>query len=229
MAMPAAIPGAVRAASALPVGVAGQHQPPLGLAGVDPAEAGGGEGHEQPRMLADRLGDALAALQPSGEQLVGIGPVGGRTRGTFGLQAGAARLQQHPVRLPLGVVNGADLAGRLVGLLDVAGQADGVVAVAGLGNQFSPPVVAVPGPGHDLGQDAGEQLAHPGRLRHATSPGGGGTTRSPGACSPSSAAGSRRRPVVARMMAATWWWSTAGVRTRWNPGRPGRLVTATPT
>ena len=50
VAVPAASPGAVRAAGTLPVGVAGQHQPPLRLAGVDPAEAGGGEGHEQPRM-----------------------------------------------------------------------------------------------------------------------------------------------------------------------------------
>jgi hypothetical protein len=80
VAMPAAIPCAMRAASALPVGMAGQHQAALGLAGVDPAEAGRGEGHEQPRMLVDRLGDALAALQPGGQQLVGIGPVGGRTR-----------------------------------------------------------------------------------------------------------------------------------------------------
>ena len=51
VAVPAAIPQAVGAAGTLPVGVTGQHQPPLGLAGVDPAEAGGGEGHEQPRML----------------------------------------------------------------------------------------------------------------------------------------------------------------------------------
>jgi hypothetical protein len=111
MAMPAAIPYTVRAAGTLPVGTAGQHQAALGLAGVDPAEAGGGEGHEQPRMLADRVGHALAALEPGGEELVGIGPVGRGAGRAAGLAAGAARLEQHPVRLPLRVVNGPDLAG----------------------------------------------------------------------------------------------------------------------
>jgi hypothetical protein len=42
VAVPAAGPPAVGAASTLPVRVAGQHQAPLGLAGMDPAEAGGG-------------------------------------------------------------------------------------------------------------------------------------------------------------------------------------------
>ena len=105
VAVPAAIPDAVGAAGTLAVGVTGQHQPPLRLARVDAAEAGGGEGHEQPRMLADRLGDALAALEPGGQELVGVGPVGGRTRRAAGLPAGAARLEQHPVRLPLAVVD----------------------------------------------------------------------------------------------------------------------------
>jgi hypothetical protein len=66
MAMPAARPQAVGAASTLPVRPTGQHQPALRLAGVDPAEAGGGDGHEQPWMLADRLWDALAAFQAGG-------------------------------------------------------------------------------------------------------------------------------------------------------------------
>jgi len=87
MAVPAAIPQAMWAPVPLTVRVTGQHQAPLGLAGVDPAEAGGGKGHEQPRMHADRLGDALAALEPGGEQLVGIGLVGRRTRRTAGLPA----------------------------------------------------------------------------------------------------------------------------------------------
>ena len=65
MAMPAAIPAAMRAAGTLPVGVAGQHQPPLGLARVDPAEGRRGEGHEQPRMGGHGVGDALAALSPA--------------------------------------------------------------------------------------------------------------------------------------------------------------------
>jgi hypothetical protein len=216
MAMPAAIPHTVGAAGTLAVRVAGQHQPPLGFAGVDLAEAGGGEGHEQPRMLRDRLGDALAALQPGSQELVGVGPVGGRTRGTPGLPARAARLQQHPVRLPLRVIDRADLAGLAVGLLDPAGEADGVVAVASLGDQLGPALVAVAGSVHDLSQDTGQQLAHLNRLGHAAPSGAGisGTTRSPGACSANSSVGSARSAAVVRMMAATWWWSTWGVRTR---------------
>jgi hypothetical protein len=56
-------------------------------------------------------GDALAALEPGREELVGISPVGGRKRRAARLPPGAARLQQHPIRLPLRVVDGADLAG----------------------------------------------------------------------------------------------------------------------
>src|SRR5215207_1117048 len=182
-------------------------------------------------MLADRLRHALATAQARGEPLVGVGPVGGGAVGAAGRPTGAARLEQHPVRLSLGVIDGADLAGGPVGVLDPAGEADGVVAVAGLGDQLSPPLVAVTGSVDDLGEDAGEQLTHANRVGHAAPSGAGigGRTRSPGACWASSPAGSARSPAVARMMAATWWWSTWGVRTRWNPGRPGRLVTATPT
>jgi hypothetical protein len=228
VAVPAASPLAVGASGALPVGVTRQHQPALRPAAVDVAEAGGGEGHEQPRMAADRLGHALAALEASGQELVGVRPVGGRTRRAAGLAAGAAGLQQHPIRLAVAVVDGADLARLAVGVLDSAGQADRVMAVAGLSDQLHPAVIALAGPVDDLAENTREQVAHADRLAHATSP-GGGRTRSPGACSASSSAGSARRAVVAWMMAATWWWSTCGVRTRWKPGRPGRLVTATPT
>src|SRR5215217_574051 len=51
VAVPAAIADAVGAASGLAMRVAGQYQAALGLARVDPAEAWGGEGHEQPRVL----------------------------------------------------------------------------------------------------------------------------------------------------------------------------------
>jgi hypothetical protein len=207
MAVPAASPQPVRTAGALPVGMAGQHQAPLRLARVDPPEAGRGEGHEQPRMLADAVRDALAALQPSGQELVGISPVDGRTRRAARLPAGTARLQQHPIRLPTRVVDLPDLAGCPVGVLDPTGQADGVVAVAGLGHQAHPTVIALAGPVHHLGQHPRQDLAHPNRARHATSPGAGisGTTRSPGAAPASSSAGSIRSPAVARIMAATWW------------------------
>ena len=194
------------AAGTLPVRVAGQHQPALDLAGVDPAEGWRGEGDEQPRMLADAVRDALATLQPSRQELVGVRSIGGRTRRAPRLPAGAARLQQHPIRLPLAVVDGADLARGPVGLLDPAGQADGVVAVAGLRDQLHPALIALAGPVDDLAEDAGEQLAHANRVGHAAPSGAGsGTTRRLGAWSASSAAGSRWSPLVAWMMAATWW------------------------
>src|SRR5215211_3966624 len=122
-------------------------------------------------MLRNRLGGALAALHPSSQELVRVGPVGGRTRWAARLSPGAARLEQYPVRLPLGVIHGADLAGLPVGVLDPAGQANGVVAVAGLGDQLHPAVIAGPGPVHDLAEDAREQLAHAKRLGHAALPG----------------------------------------------------------
>jgi hypothetical protein len=50
-----------------------------------------------------------------------------------------------------------DLASGPVGVVDAAGQADGVVAVAGLGDQLGPPRIAVAGPLDDLPEDAGQQ------------------------------------------------------------------------
>ena len=102
VAVPAAIPVAVGAADTLAVWVAGQHQAALGLASVDPAEARGGEGHEQPRMLAHRLGDALAALEAGGQELVGVGPVDGGTGGALGLPAGCRTpsTAPHPAPAP---------------------------------------------------------------------------------------------------------------------------------
>jgi hypothetical protein len=204
MTMPAAHPRTVGAAGALPIRMAGQHPPSLRPAGVHAAEAGRGEGHKQPRMLSDRLGDALATLQPGGEELVGISSVGGRTRRAARLPAGAARLQQHPIRLPAAVIHGADLARGLVGLLDPSHEADRAVAVACLGDQLGPAVIARPSAGDDLAQDAREQVCDRHRLAHAASL-GSGTTRRPGAWVASSSAGSARSPELARTMAATWW------------------------
>jgi hypothetical protein len=121
-------------------------------------------------MGGHRVGDALATLEARGQQLVGVRPVGGRTRWAPRLPPGAARLEQHPVRLLLAVVDDADLAGGPVGVLDPAGEADGVVAVAGLGDQLGPSVVAVAGAVHDLPKDAGQQLAHSDRLGHVGLP-----------------------------------------------------------
>jgi hypothetical protein len=44
-----------------------------------------------------------------------------------------------------------------------------VVAVAGLSDQLGPAVIVLAGPVHDLTEDAGEQLTHPGRVAHAGS------------------------------------------------------------
>src|SRR4029453_16710056 len=107
-------------------------------------------------MGGHRLGDALAAFEAGGEELVGVGPVGGGTGRTAGLPAGAAGLEQYPVRFSVAVVDGADLAGLAVGVLDPSGQADRVVAVAGLGDQLGPPRIAMPGPLDQLPDDAGQ-------------------------------------------------------------------------
>jgi hypothetical protein len=115
------------------------------------------------------LGDTLAALEAGGQELVGIGLVGGRTRRAAGLPPGAAGLEQHPIRLPPGVVDLPDFAGLAVGVLNAASQADRVVAVASLRDQLGPAVIAVPGPVHDLRQHPREHVADAGRLGHADS------------------------------------------------------------
>jgi hypothetical protein len=78
------------------------------------------------------VGNALAALQAGGEELVGIGPVGGRTGRAAGFSPGAAGFEQYPVRLPVGVVDLPDFTGLAVGVLDPADEADRVMAVASL-------------------------------------------------------------------------------------------------
>jgi len=116
-------------------------------------------------MPTDRLGNALATSEPGGQELIGIGPIGGRTRRAARLPPGAARLEQHPIRLPPAVIHLADLTGGPVGLLDPADKADRVMAVAGLSDQLGPAVIAAAGPDHDLAQDAEELGAS---LRWAT-------------------------------------------------------------
>ena len=76
VAVPAAIPHTVRAAGTLPVGVTRQYEAPLRLPGVDPTEAGGGEGHKQPRMGGHRLGHSFATAQPSRQEVEAVGLVG---------------------------------------------------------------------------------------------------------------------------------------------------------
>jgi hypothetical protein len=97
---------------------------------MDRAEAGGGEGDEQPRMAADGLGDAFAPGQPGPEELVGVGPVDLGARWAAGGPTGAAGFQQHPVRLPGGVEHRVGFAAARVNMVDGADQPDGVLAVA---------------------------------------------------------------------------------------------------
>jgi hypothetical protein len=79
------------------------------------------------------------------------------------------------------VVHGADLTGLPVGVVDPAGQADRVVAVAGLSDQLGPPLIAVAG-------------------RSMTSP------RTPGSSSPTRI-GSVMPPYLACGRRRRWGWS----------------------
>ncbi|HZC99478.1 MAG TPA: hypothetical protein VFA46_04570 [Actinomycetes bacterium] len=82
-------------------------------------------------MTGDLLGHALAAVQARPDELVGVGPVGLGAGGAAGGAAVAAGHQQGPVRLAVGGVDGADLAGGKVDVVGVAVQADRLGAAAG--------------------------------------------------------------------------------------------------
>jgi hypothetical protein len=156
VALPAAGPAAVRAPLALPVGMARVDQQPLRPAGVHRTEGGGGEGDEQPRMPAHHLGDALAAPHAGGEQVELVGLVGGRAGGAHGGPAVAAGLQERVVRLPLRVIDGADLTGITVCVVDGAAQPHRMGAVAGLSDLLHPAVIARTGPSDGLGRHSGK-------------------------------------------------------------------------
>jgi hypothetical protein len=64
VALPAARLPTMWAPLALPIGMAGIDEQPLGSPGMHRTEGGGGEGDEQPWVRAHRLGNALAAAQP---------------------------------------------------------------------------------------------------------------------------------------------------------------------
>jgi hypothetical protein len=150
----------------------------LGAAGVDRPEGRRGEGHEQPRVGGDSLGQALAAAQPGGDQVPGVPAIGlGAGRADAG-PAVAVRLEQHPVRLVLGGVGLADFAGTLVGLLHAAGQSDRVGTVG------SPPNLALPAGqcrrvGRRLGQLVGSRQVGRGGGPHGPDSSRGGHARPP--------------------------------------------------
>ncbi len=92
---------------------------------VHGTEARCGQGDEDHRVPAHRLGDALATSQPGGNQLVGVGLVrrrAGRAAGSATLatgleqsvigQAGAAGMPDDLAGLPVDPVDGADQADR---------------------------------------------------------------------------------------------------------------------
>src|SRR5215211_1056877 len=198
----------MRAALTLPVGIAGVDQPTLSLAGVDLAEAGGGEGDEQPRMAGHGLGDALAAFQPSSKELIAVGLVGRRAGRAHRGPTVAAGLQEGGVGFPVSRIQSAALLGRRIDLIDRPAQPNRVGAVASGRDLLDPAVIAGTGAGDGLGHHSQQQLSDLDRLAHATSPEADtwGTTRKPGgATSATSSAGSRRSAALARMMAATWW------------------------
>jgi hypothetical protein len=144
--LPAAHGAAVRAALVEIPRPAGQQLPAAVAAlGVDGAEAGRGKGHEQPRVRADRVGEALATAQAGGDELPGVAAVGLRAGRADALAAVAAGLEQHAAGFVVGGVDLADLAGGGVGLVDAASEADRVGAVVGAA---------------DLGQPVGQ----PGRI-----------------------------------------------------------------
>jgi hypothetical protein len=97
-------------------------------------------------MAADRFGNALAASHAGRDELVGIGPVHLGTRRAAGGSAGAARLQQQPIRLPGRVVHGLCFPGLGVDVVDAADQPDRSLAVAGGPDLTSPLCVAVRAP-----------------------------------------------------------------------------------
>ena len=161
MADPAADRAAMRAAL---VPVAGPAGAPLAAplpAGVDRAEAGGGEGDEQAGMGRRCCRGRPCRRQAGPDELVGVGPVGRGTGRAARLAPVPAGGQQHRVRLVGGVVDLADLAGGLVDVHGAAGQADRMGAMAGGGDLLLPTTELRPGGPGD--QVLGEQ---PQRRRH---------------------------------------------------------------
>ncbi len=90
-------------------------------------------------MGGDGGEDALAAGKARAKELVGVGAVDlGAGWASCG-PAGAARLEQHPIRLTGRVEHGVGFAGLGVDVINAAQQAHGSLAVAG-GADLSPPL-----------------------------------------------------------------------------------------
>jgi hypothetical protein len=93
-------------------------------------------------MAGHGIGNALAARQPGPDELEGVGAVDAGPRLAARRPAGAARLQQHPVRLASLSKKAAGLPGGRVDLVDPAVQAHRLLAAAGRAHLRLPPLKA---------------------------------------------------------------------------------------
>jgi len=115
---------------------------PVGVRGVDRAEAAGGKGGEHARVGGDGGGDAFAPGQPGADDLPGVVLVHLGTGRAGVLAAVPAGNAQHAAGFGVGVVDDAGLAGGPVDGVDAALEADGAGAVAG-GSELGFPAVEV--------------------------------------------------------------------------------------
>jgi hypothetical protein len=86
------------------------------------AERRCGERDEHARMVGDGLRDALAAAQPSADELVGVLPVDLGTGRTLGCPAGLAGDRQHAAGFVDGGVTVEQFTGGPVNVIDTAAQ-----------------------------------------------------------------------------------------------------------
>ena len=105
---------------------------------VDRAEGRGSQGDEEPRPMADRGGDVLAAQQARADEVEGVSCVEAGAGRADGRPAVAAADEEAFTRFATGVVVVEDLAGRAVQGGGGAGEVDGVGASAGRGDLLQP-------------------------------------------------------------------------------------------
>ena len=104
-------------------------------------------------MRLHRIGNALAPSQPGGHEVEGVPPVPARARAAPRSATAPAGNEQHVIGLPLGAVDRPSLTRFSVDLLDLAPQANGAAAVAGVLHLLVPTLEAVAGPLHRLQED----------------------------------------------------------------------------
>lgn len=105
---------------------------------MDGAEGGCGQGDEEPRPVADRRGDVLAADEARADEVEGVSGVEAGAGGADGCAAVAAADEEAFAGLMAGVVVVEDFAGGGVQVGGGAGEVDGVGAAAGGCDLFQP-------------------------------------------------------------------------------------------